>query len=127
MVQGAIGALKFQNLRRNKLRSTLLVRTCVQKNAYCEDGGVQLEGSQIVETSSYVYLGRSMNIENDLNEEVNRRMRAAWAAFAAVREATDQLTDQDLRAHLFDSTVLPALCYAAETWADTSRKLSSEV
>ncbi|KAK6763485.1 hypothetical protein RB195_023981 [Necator americanus] len=53
-------------------------------------------------------------------------MRAAWAAFAAVREATNQLTDQDLRAHLFDSTVLPALCYAAETWADTtatSRKL----
>ncbi|KAK6764844.1 hypothetical protein RB195_024966 [Necator americanus] len=53
-------------------------------------------------------------------------MRAAWAAFAAVRKATDQLTDQDLRAHLFDSTVLPALCYAAETWADTaatSRKL----
>ncbi|KAK6757974.1 hypothetical protein RB195_015662 [Necator americanus] len=53
-------------------------------------------------------------------------MRAAWTAFAAVREATDQLTDHDLRAHLFDSTVLPALCYAAETWADTaatSRKL----
>ncbi|KAK6757253.1 hypothetical protein RB195_015213 [Necator americanus] len=80
------------------------------------NGGVQLEGSQIVGTSSYVYLGRSMNMENDLKEELNRRMRAAWAAFTAVREATDQLTDQDLRAHLFDSTVLPALCYAAETW-----------
>ncbi|KAK6754419.1 hypothetical protein RB195_013432 [Necator americanus] len=101
-------------------------KTLFMKNAYCEDGGVQLEGSQIVETPSYVYLGRSMNMENDLKEELNRRMRAAWAAFAAVREATDQLTDQDLRAHLFDSTVLPALCYAAETWADTaatSRKL----
>ncbi|KAK6764415.1 hypothetical protein RB195_024663 [Necator americanus] len=96
------------------------------KNAYCEDGGVQLEGSQIVETPSYVYLGRSMNMENDLKEGLNRRMRAAWAAFEAVREATDQLTDQDLRAHLFDSTVLPALWYAAEKWADTaatSRKL----
>ncbi|KAK6752698.1 hypothetical protein RB195_003860 [Necator americanus] len=58
-----------------------------------------------------------MNMENDLKEELNRRMRAAYAAFAAVREATDQLTDQDLRAHLFDSTVLPVLCYAAETWA----------
>ncbi|KAK6728517.1 hypothetical protein RB195_005886 [Necator americanus] len=101
-------------------------KTQFMKNAYCDDGGVQLEGSQIVETSSYVYLGRSMNMENDLKEEPNRRMRAAWAAFAAVREATDQLTDQDLRAHLFDSTVLPALCYAAEMWADTaatSRKL----
>ncbi|KAK6726734.1 hypothetical protein RB195_004823 [Necator americanus] len=95
-------------------------------NADCEDGGVQLGGSQIVETSSYVYLERSMNMENDLKEELNRRMRAAWAAFAAVREAKDQLTDQDLRTHLFNSTVLPALCYAAETWADTtatSRKL----
>ncbi|KAK6726501.1 hypothetical protein RB195_004682 [Necator americanus] len=91
-------------------------KTQFMKNAHCEDGGVQLEGSQIVETPSYVYLGRSMNMENDLKEELNRRMRAAWAAFAAVKEATDQLTDQDLRAHLFDSTVLPALCYAAETW-----------
>ncbi|KAK6750034.1 hypothetical protein RB195_002185 [Necator americanus] len=96
------------------------------KNVYCEDGGVQLEGSQIVETSSCVYLGRSMNMENGMKEELNRRMRAAEAAFTAVREATDQVTDQDLRAHLFDSTILPALCYAAEKWADTaatSRKL----
>ncbi|KAK6751461.1 hypothetical protein RB195_003077 [Necator americanus] len=63
---------------------------------------------------------------NNLKEELNRRMRAAWAAFAPVREAANQLTDQDLRAHLFDSTVLLALCYAAGTWADTaatSRKL----
>ncbi|KAK6726534.1 hypothetical protein RB195_004703 [Necator americanus] len=101
-------------------------KTQFMKNAHCEEGEVQLEDSQIVETPSYVYFGRCMNMENDLKEELNRRMRAAWAAFAAVREATDQLTDQDLRAHLFDSTVLPALCYAAETWIDTaatSRKL----
>ncbi|KAK6760621.1 hypothetical protein RB195_021907 [Necator americanus] len=100
-------------------------KTQFMKNAHYEDGGVQLEGSHIVETPSYVYLGRSMNMENELKEELNRRMRAA---FAAVREATDQLTDQDLRAHLFDSTVLPALCYAAETWTDiaaTSTKLLS--
>ncbi|KAK6756506.1 hypothetical protein RB195_014739 [Necator americanus] len=90
-------------------------KTQFMKNAYCEDGGVQLEGSQIVKTSSYVYLGLSMNMENDLKEELNRRIRAAWAAFAAVGEATDQLTDQDLRAYLFDSTILLALCYAAET------------
>ncbi|KAK6740493.1 hypothetical protein RB195_008759 [Necator americanus] len=92
------------------------------KNTYCEDEGrgLQFEGTQIVGTSSYVYLRRSMNMENYLKEELNRRMRAAWAAFAPVREATDQLTDQDLSAHLFDSTVLPALCYAAETWAGTT-------
>ncbi|KAK6760861.1 hypothetical protein RB195_022072 [Necator americanus] len=52
-------------------------KTQFMKNAHCEDGGVQLEGSQIVETPSYVYLGRSMNMENDMKEELNRRMRAA--------------------------------------------------
>ncbi|KAK6740826.1 hypothetical protein RB195_008964 [Necator americanus] len=86
------------------------------KNAYCDDGGVQLEGYQIAKTSSCVYLGRSMEIENDLKEGLNRRMRAAWATFAAVREATEQ----NLRAHLFDSTVLLALCYATETRSDTA-------
>ncbi|KAK6742729.1 hypothetical protein RB195_010163 [Necator americanus] len=30
-------------------------KTQFMKNAHCEDGGVQLEGSQIVETPSYVY------------------------------------------------------------------------
>ncbi|KAK6757724.1 hypothetical protein RB195_015501 [Necator americanus] len=101
-------------LRMNRKEDT------VHENAYCEDGGVQLEGSQIVETSSYVYLGRSMNMENHLEKELNRRMRVAWAAFTVISEATDQQTDQDRRAHLFDSTVLPALCYAAVTWADTA-------
>ncbi|KAK6759634.1 hypothetical protein RB195_021300 [Necator americanus] len=63
---------------------------------------------------------------NDLKKGLNRKMRAPWALFAPVREATDQLTDQDLRVHLSNSKVLPALCYAAVTWAGTvakSRKL----
>ncbi|KAK6728546.1 hypothetical protein RB195_005904 [Necator americanus] len=72
-------------------------KTQFMKSAYCEDGGVQLDGSKIVETSSYVYLGRSMNMENDLKGELNRRMRAAWAAFAVVREATAYLHSSDLR------------------------------
>ncbi|KAE9419496.1 hypothetical protein Angca_004325, partial [Angiostrongylus cantonensis] len=46
--------------------------------------------------------------------------RAAWGAFGPLKEATDQLKNPKVRAHLFDSTVLPALCYAAEMWVDTS-------
>ncbi|KAE9413837.1 hypothetical protein Angca_008604, partial [Angiostrongylus cantonensis] len=47
--------------------------------------------------------------------------RAAWAAsFGPLKEATDQLKDPKIRAHLFDSTVLPALRYGSEKWVDTS-------
>ncbi|EPB72394.1 hypothetical protein ANCCEY_08517 [Ancylostoma ceylanicum] len=56
-----------------------------------------------------------MNVENNLKEELDRRRRATWAEFRPLREATYQLADPNLRGHLFDSTVLPALCYAAET------------
>ena len=79
------------------------------KNALCEDAEMELAGTPIMETSSYAYLRHSMNMENDLREELNGRRRAAWAAFGPLKEATDQLTDPELRAHLFDSTVLPAL------------------
>ncbi|EYC04251.1 hypothetical protein Y032_0089g2310 [Ancylostoma ceylanicum] len=94
------------------------------KNAFCEGERIELEGTQIAETTSCVYLGRSLKMENDLKEELGRR-RAAWAAFGPLREATDQLTDHKFGAHLFDSTVLPALCYAAETWSDTAATLKS--
>ncbi|KAK6755485.1 hypothetical protein RB195_014077 [Necator americanus] len=67
----------------------------VLKSVCGEDGGIRLEDSGIG-VSSYVYFGRSMNMENDLKEELNGRMRTAWAAFAAARKATKQLTDQDL-------------------------------
>ncbi|KAK6726456.1 hypothetical protein RB195_004649 [Necator americanus] len=64
------------------------------KNAYWKDGGVLLEGSQIVETSSSVYLERPMNMESNTEEELNTRTRVV---FAPLKEVTDQLTEQELR------------------------------
>ncbi|WKY00652.1 hypothetical protein Q1695_015016 [Nippostrongylus brasiliensis] len=100
-------------------------KTQFMKNSWCDEGHIELDGSPIAETKSNVYLGRSMNMDNDMKEELIRRRRAAWSAFGSLKEATDQLQDADLRAHLFDSTVLPALCYAAETWPDTSATAKS--
>uniref|UniRef100_A0A914UZ82 Uncharacterized protein n=1 Tax=Plectus sambesii TaxID=2011161 RepID=A0A914UZ82_9BILA len=48
-----------------------------------------------------------------------RRKRAGWAAFSSIRTVIDSTKDVKLRAQLFDSTVLPALCYGAETWSLT--------
>ncbi|KAJ1346451.1 hypothetical protein KIN20_001232 [Parelaphostrongylus tenuis] len=59
-------------------------------------------------------------MENNMKEEPGRRRSAAWTAFGSPQKATDQLANSKLRAHLLDSTVLPALSYAAETWPDTS-------
>ena len=46
---------------------------------------MQLGDSPIAKSPSYIYLGRSMNMDNDLDDELNRRNRAAWAAFELPR------------------------------------------
>ncbi|XP_055964648.1 uncharacterized protein LOC130017907 [Sorex fumeus] len=51
-----------------------------------------------------------------LAPELRRRKRAAWKAFKNVEEIAKRTKNLRLRAHLFDSTVLPALTYASETW-----------
>ncbi|WKX91830.1 hypothetical protein Q1695_010119 [Nippostrongylus brasiliensis] len=65
----------------------------------------------------YVYLGREVNMTNDLSPELGRRKRAVWGAFKSVEEVVRKTKNARLRAHLFDSTILPALTYASESWA----------
>ncbi|KAE9420380.1 hypothetical protein Angca_009629, partial [Angiostrongylus cantonensis] len=43
--------------------------------------------------------------------------RAAWGAFKSIENVVKRTTNTRLHAHLFDSTVLPALTYASETWS----------
>ncbi|WKX88933.1 hypothetical protein Q1695_008518 [Nippostrongylus brasiliensis] len=51
---------------------------------------------------------------NDLSPELGRRKRATWGAFKSVEEVVRK---GRFRAHLCESTVLPALTYASESWA----------
>ncbi|KAE9413242.1 hypothetical protein Angca_008590, partial [Angiostrongylus cantonensis] len=43
--------------------------------------------------------------------------RAAWGAFKSIEDVVKRIKNTRLRVHLFDSTVLPALTYASETWS----------
>ncbi|PIO69502.1 hypothetical protein TELCIR_08667 [Teladorsagia circumcincta] len=53
-------------------------KTQFMKNSWCEEHHMTINGLQILETNSYVYLGRSINMNNDLKEELDRRKRAGW-------------------------------------------------
>ncbi|KAE9414105.1 hypothetical protein Angca_009360, partial [Angiostrongylus cantonensis] len=43
--------------------------------------------------------------------------RAAWGACQSIEDVVKRTKNTRLRAHLFDSAVLPALTYASETWS----------
>ncbi len=84
---------------------------------------IALGTNNIDRVDSYVYLGRFIKLTHGLNDELARRKRAAWGAYNNIKEVLQKLTNVELRAQLFNSTVLPALCYASETWACTAQDL----
>ncbi|VDO91809.1 unnamed protein product [Heligmosomoides polygyrus] len=94
-----------------------LTKTMLMRNGQVSDASFSLNGTNISECSSYVYLGREVNMANDLAPKLSRRKRAAWGAFKSVEEVAKKTKNVRLRAQLSDSTVLPALTYASETWA----------
>uniref|UniRef100_A0A0K0DM65 Transposase n=1 Tax=Angiostrongylus cantonensis TaxID=6313 RepID=A0A0K0DM65_ANGCA len=73
-----------------------------------------LNETNISECSSYVYLDRDIDMLNDLAPELSRRKRAAWGALKSIEDVVKRTKNTRLRAHLFDSTVLPGPTYASK-------------
>uniref|UniRef100_A0A0K0D9E1 Reverse transcriptase domain-containing protein n=1 Tax=Angiostrongylus cantonensis TaxID=6313 RepID=A0A0K0D9E1_ANGCA len=94
-----------------------LKKTMFMKNGLVSFVSLMLNGTNISEWSSSVYLGREINIMNDLAPDLSRRKGAAWGAFKSIEDVVKRTKNTRLRVHLFDATVLPALTYASETWS----------
>ncbi|XGW33725.1 hypothetical protein V3C99_017841 [Haemonchus contortus] len=94
-------------------------KTKCMRNEYSDRNPVYLQGEPLEDVDEYVYLGRLLNMKNDLKIELMRRKKAGWAAYNSIRNVIEHTRDDELRASLFNSTVLPALSYASETWSLT--------
>uniref|UniRef100_A0A0K0D6U7 Transposase n=1 Tax=Angiostrongylus cantonensis TaxID=6313 RepID=A0A0K0D6U7_ANGCA len=87
------------------------------KNGLASFAPFTLKGTNISECSSYVYLGQEISMLNDLAPELSKRKAAVWGAFKNIEDAVKRIKNTRLRAHLFDSAVLPALTHTSETWS----------
>ncbi|KAK6765521.1 hypothetical protein RB195_025436 [Necator americanus] len=100
---------------KNIITHLSLQMTMFMRNGWVSDAPFTLNGTNISECTSYVYLGRELNMMNDLTPELGRRRRAAWGAYKNIEDVVKKTRNTRLRAHLFNTTVLPALTYASET------------
>ncbi|KAK6761833.1 hypothetical protein RB195_022790 [Necator americanus] len=99
-----------------------LQKTMFIRNGWVSDAPFTLNGTNISECTSYVCLGREINIKNDLTPELGRRRREAWGAYKSIDDVVKKVRNTRLRAHLFNTTVLPALTCASETWGFHKQK-----
>uniref|UniRef100_A0A0K0D673 Reverse transcriptase domain-containing protein n=1 Tax=Angiostrongylus cantonensis TaxID=6313 RepID=A0A0K0D673_ANGCA len=94
-----------------------LKKTMFMKNGLVSFAPFTLNGTNISECSSYVFLGRQINMMKYLAPELSRKKLAAWGAFKIIEDIVERTKNTRLRAHLFDSRVLPALTCASDTWS----------
>ncbi len=66
----------------------------------------------------YVYLGQHYTLkEKNQDKEIQRRIMAGWAAYAKHRDIFKSNLAICLKRQVYNSCVLPAMTYGAETWA----------
>ncbi|VDM61441.1 unnamed protein product [Angiostrongylus costaricensis] len=94
-----------------------LTKTMFMKNGLVSYALFTFNGTNVSECSIYVCLGREINTLNDLTPGLSRRKRAAWGTFKSIEDVVKRTKYTRLCAHLFGSTVLPALTHASETWS----------
>ncbi|EYC04560.1 hypothetical protein Y032_0087g2080 [Ancylostoma ceylanicum] len=94
-----------------------LTKTMFMRNGWVPSTPFSLNGTTFSDCSSYVYLGREVNMMNDYAPGMDRRKRAAWGAYKSIEEVVIKTKNTRLRVYLFNTTVLPALTYALETSA----------
>ncbi|EYC21480.1 hypothetical protein Y032_0019g3847 [Ancylostoma ceylanicum] len=62
---------------------------------------------------------------DDLASELGRRKRTAWGAYKSIENLVKKTKNIRLRAHLFNTTVLPALTYTSKAWAQRKQNLNA--
>ncbi|CAM4652739.1 unnamed protein product [Leuciscus chuanchicus] len=91
------------------------------RNDQVADTTLHVDQHQLQQVDSYIYLGQELTTDHKIGRELARRRRAAWVSFGSIAEtANNRAIDPDIRAALFNSTVLPAMLYGAETWTMTA-------
>ncbi|KAK6760831.1 hypothetical protein RB195_022047 [Necator americanus] len=61
-----------------------LKKTMFMRNGWVSDAPFTLNGTDISECTSYVYLGRDLNMMDNLTPELGRRRRAAWGVYKSI-------------------------------------------
>ena len=76
----------------------------------------------IENVQGYVYLGQHYSVmEKNKDKEIQRRIMVGWAAYAKHRDISKRNIAICLKRQVYNSCVLPAMTYCAETWTLTKQ------
>ncbi|KAK2162221.1 hypothetical protein NP493_1533g00028 [Ridgeia piscesae] len=86
---------------------------------------IYVNNTQIENVDSYIYMSQVKKQDKDIQREIT----AGWTAFAKHRDIFKGNFGACLKKQIYNSCILPAMTYGAETWAPTTHaknKLTAE-
>ena len=102
-----------QGLKMNKSKTKVVMEN---------DTPVCVNNIHIENVESYIYMGQRNSIKDkNQDKEIQRRITAGWTAFAKHRYIFKSNIGSCLKRQIYNSCVLPAMTYGAETWALTTQ------
>ena len=83
---------------------------------------IYVNNTHIENVESYIYLGQRFSLrDKNQDKEILRRITADWTAYAKHRDIFKSNFAISLKRKLYNSCVLPAMTYGAETWSLTKQ------
>ncbi|KAK2171715.1 hypothetical protein NP493_1033g00041 [Ridgeia piscesae] len=84
------------------------------------DTPIYVNNTQIENVESYSFLGQRYSTrDKNLHKETQRRILSRWTAFVKQRDIFKGNIGPCMEKQIYNSCILPAMTYGAETWALT--------
>ena len=98
------------------------LRMNISKTMVEDNTPIYVNNTQIENVESYVYLGQRFSLrDKNQDKEILRRITASWTAYAKHRYIFKSNFAISLKRKVYNSCVLPAMTYGAETWSLTKQ------
>ena len=95
---------------------------CLVLNPALDNTPINVNNVLIENVQGYIYEGQHYSLkEKNQDKEITRRLMAGWAAYAKHRDNIKSNLAICLKRQVYNSCVLPAMTYGAETWTLTKQ------
>ncbi|KAJ4439579.1 hypothetical protein ANN_07706, partial [Periplaneta americana] len=84
---------------------------------------IQIQQSALEYVQQYVYLGQSISLNKNTENEIKRRIGLAWNKFWSLKFLLrDKRQKASTKAEILDKCVMPTLLYGCQTWSLTEKQ-----
>ena len=112
----------LQELSDESRRMGLKMNITKTKVMVVDNTPINVNNVLIENVQGYVYLGQYYSLkEKNQDKEIQRRIMAGWAAYAKHGDIFKSNLAICLKRQVYNSCVLPAMTYGAETWTLTKQ------